>query len=58
VQPFELAVDSVVVTELLVRSKQPELGDGGIDQCVYPVEGDDAFDAWQEAVLRVLRLWV
>ena len=57
-EPFELEVENVVVTELVVRGKHPEIGDGNADQMVYPVEGDDAFDSWQKAVLRVLQLWV
>jgi hypothetical protein len=57
-EPFELELENVVVTEIVIRSKQPEIGDGSADQIVYPVDGDDAFDSWQEAVLRILQLWV
>ena len=56
--PFELDLDTVVVTELVVAGSSPEIGDGNADHIVYPVDGEDAFDAWQETALRVLQLWV
>ena len=55
-EPFEMDLDNVVVTELVVGGPRPEVGDG--DGVVAPLEGEDAFDVWQETVLRVLQLWV
>jgi hypothetical protein len=55
-EPFELELDNVVVTELIVGGPRPEVGDG--DGVVAELEGEDAFDVWQETVLRVLQLWV
>jgi hypothetical protein len=55
--PFELMLDNVVVTQLVVHGPRPELGDGDGD--VRPVEApDDPFDLWQETILHILRLWV
>jgi hypothetical protein len=55
-EPFEMELDNVVVTEVVVNGPRPEVGDG--DGFVAPLEGEDAFDVWQETVLRVLQLWV
>jgi hypothetical protein len=55
-EPLELNLDTAVVTELVVDSATPQLGAG--DGVVAPLEGEDAFDAWQQAVLRILALWV
>ena len=53
---FEMDLDNVVVTELVVAGPRPEIGDG--DGIVAALEGDDPFDVWQETVLRILQLWV
>jgi hypothetical protein len=55
-EPFELDLDSVVVTELIVNGPRPEVGGG--DGVVAELDGDDAWEVWLETVLRVLRLWV
>jgi vWA domain found in the FtsH ternary systems/N-terminal helical region fused to the FtsH ternary system vWA domain len=55
-EPFEMETDNAVVTELVVGGPRPEVGDG--DGVVAELEGEDAFDVWQETVLRVLQLWV
>jgi len=55
-EPFELAIDPVVVTELVINGPRPEIGDG--DGVVMEVEGEDGFDSWQETLLRILGLWV
>ena len=55
-EPFGMEMDSVVVTELVVSGSRPEIGDG--DGVVAELEGEDAFDVWQETVLRILQLWV
>lgn len=55
-EPFEMELESVVVTELIVSGSRPDVGDG--DGVVAQLEGEDAFDVWQESVLRVLQLWV
>ncbi len=55
-EPFEMELDNVVVTELIVDGPRPEVGSG--DGMVTGLEGEDAFDVWQESVLRVLQLWV
>ena len=55
-EPLGMEMDNVVVTELVVSGPRPEIGDG--DGVVAELEGEDAFDVWQETVLRVLQLWV
>jgi hypothetical protein len=55
-EPFEMEMDNAVVTELIVSSAKPEIGDGS--GMVAELEGEDALDVWQETVLRVLELWV
>jgi hypothetical protein len=55
-EPFEMELDNVVVTELVVGTARPEIGEG--DGVVAELEGEDAFDVWRETVLRVLQLWV
>ena len=55
-EPFELDLDTVVVTELVVNGPRPEIGGG--DGTVAALDGEDAFDVWQETVLRILQLWV
>ena len=55
-EPFGMEMDNVVVTELVVGGPRPEIGEG--DGVVAELEGEDAFDVWQETVLRVLQLWV
>ncbi len=55
-EPFEMEMENVVVTELVVGGPRPEIGDG--DGVVAELEGEDALDVWQETVLRVLQLWV
>ena len=55
-EPFEMELDNVVVTELVVNGPRPEIG--GPDGLVAALEGEDAFDVWQETVLRILQLWV
>jgi hypothetical protein len=55
-EPFEMDLDNVVVTELIVGGPKPETGDG--DGVVAELEGTDAEDIWQETTLRILQLWV
>lgn len=55
-EPFEMDLDNVVVTEVVVDGPRPEVGTG--DGVVAALEGEDALDVWQETVLRVLQLWV
>jgi len=55
-EPFEMEMDNVVITELVVGGPRPEIGEG--DGVVAELEGEDAFDVWQETVLRTLQLWV
>lgn len=55
-EPFDMDLDNVVVTELILDGARPELGDGS--GMVTELEGEDAMDAWQETVLRILQLWV
>jgi hypothetical protein len=55
-EPFEMELENVVVTELVVNGPRPEIGDG--DGVVTALEGEEAFDTWQETVLRILQLWV
>lgn len=55
-EPFEMELENVVVTELVVNGPRPQIGDG--DGVVAELEGEDAFDVWQETLLRVLQLWV
>ncbi|MBN9120089.1 MAG: sulfate ABC transporter ATP-binding protein [Planctomycetes bacterium] len=56
-EPFAMEMDNVVVTELIVEGPRPEIGEG--DGVVGVVEEtEDAFDLWQETILRVLQLWV
>jgi len=54
-KPLNIDLDSVVVSELVVNGPRPELRSGGTDEVL---EGEDAFDTWHEAVLRLLQLWV
>jgi hypothetical protein len=56
VEPFEMELDNVVVTEVTVDGARPEIGEG--DGMVAALEGEDALDVWQETVLRILQLWV
>ncbi|MDB5306023.1 MAG: hypothetical protein JWO38_225 [Gemmataceae bacterium] len=55
-EPFEMDLENVVVSELVVNGPRPQVGEG--DGVVAELEGEDAFDVWQETVLRVLQLWV
>jgi hypothetical protein len=56
-EPFAMEMDNVVVTELIVDGPRPEIGEG--DGVVGVVEEtEDAFDLWQETILRILQLWV
>ncbi len=55
-EPFEMEMDNVVLTELVVGGPRPEIGDG--DGVVAALEGEDPLDVWQETVLRILQLWV
>ncbi|MCI0701128.1 MAG: hypothetical protein L0241_08595 [Planctomycetia bacterium] len=55
-EPFDMDMENVVITELIVGGPRPEIGEG--DGVVAELEGEDAFDVWQETVLRVLQLWV
>lgn len=54
-EPVERELEHAVLTELVVDGPVPRIGDGGP---VYALDGEDAFDVWQETVLRVLELWV
>ncbi len=55
---FEMPMDNVVVTELIVEGPRPQIRreDNRIDEIDETI--DDAFDLWQETALRVLQLWV
>ncbi len=55
-EPFDMDLDNVVVTELIVSGPRPEIGGG--DGTVASLDGEEPFDVWQESVLRVLQLWV
>jgi hypothetical protein len=55
-EPFGMEMDNVVITELIVSGARPEIGEG--DGVVAELEGEDAFEVWQETVLRILQLWV
>jgi hypothetical protein len=55
-EPFEMELDNAVVTELVVGGPRPLIGAG--DGVVAELEGEDAFDVWQETILRILQLWV
>ncbi len=55
-EPFEMDMENVVVTELIVGGPRPEVGSG--DGVVGTLDGEDPIDVWQETVLRVLQLWV
>lgn len=55
-EPVEMELENAVVTELVVAGPRPMVGDG--DGVVAELEGDDAFEVWQETLLRVLQLWV
>lgn len=54
--PFAMEMDNVVVTELVVSGPRPEIGEG--DGVVAELDGEDAFEVWQETTLRILQLWV
>jgi hypothetical protein len=54
-EPLEFELEDAVLTELVVDGPLPRIGEGGP---VYAVDGEDAFDVWQETVKRVLELWV
>jgi hypothetical protein len=57
VEPFEMDMDNVVVTELVVDGPRPQVGTG--DGVVGVVdEPEDAFDLWHDTILHILRLWV
>ena len=59
--PFAMDLESVVVTELVVSGApdqpEPELrsADGARRE---PLDGEEPFDVWQTALLRVLEMWV
>src|SRR5205823_3969496 len=55
-EPFELDLENAVATQVIVDGPLPQLGGDGV--MVYTVDGEDAFDVWQETVLRILQLWV
>lgn len=55
-EPVAFELDEAVVTEVVVNGPRPQVGGG--DGVVTDLGGDDAPDAWREATLRVLQLWV
>ncbi|MCS6865874.1 MAG: hypothetical protein RMJ56_04995 [Gemmataceae bacterium] len=55
-EPFEMAIEHVGVTEVIVSGPRPAIGAG--DGMVAELDGDEAFEVWQETALRVLQLWV
>ena len=55
-EPFEMPMENVVLTQLVVAGPRPEIGDD--EGVVAALEGEDALDVWQETVLRVLQDWV
>ncbi|VTR96093.1 Uncharacterized protein OS=Isosphaera pallida (strain ATCC 43644 / DSM 9630 / IS1B) GN=Isop_0539 PE=4 SV=1 [Gemmata massiliana] len=55
-EPFDMEMENVVVTELVVAGPRPEIGAG--DGAVAALDGEEPFDVWQESVMRVLQLWV
>jgi hypothetical protein len=54
--PVEMDLENAAIAELVVDGPFPQIGGG--DGVVASLEGEDAFDVWQETVLRVLQLWV
>jgi hypothetical protein len=57
-ESFELEMDNVVITELAVSGSRPAISDGNADCLAEELDGEDAFEVWQETVLRILQLWV
>ncbi len=55
-EPLEMELDFVGVTQVVVSGPRPAIGSG--DGIVAELEGDDAFEVWQQTALRVLQLWV
>jgi hypothetical protein len=55
-EPLELDMENIAITEIVTDSALPQLGSG--EGLVATLEGEDAFDVWQETVLRILQLWV
>lgn len=56
VQPGLLDVKEVGVTRLAIDAARPSLGDGTGE--LDPMEGEDAVDAWGQALKQVLGRWV
>lgn len=54
--PLELELESVGMTQFVVNGPRPLIGGG--DGVVAELDGEDAFDVWQESVLHILQLWV
>jgi hypothetical protein len=55
-EPFEMELESAVLTQLVVGGPSPEIGHG--DGPVAELEGEDAFDTWLQTVHRILQLWI
>jgi hypothetical protein len=56
VRPSLVEVKDTVTTRLAINGPRPSLGDGNGE--VNPVEGDDAQDAWANALQGLLMRWV
>jgi hypothetical protein len=56
VRPELLEVKDTATTRLAIDSPRPSLGDGRDE--MNPVEGDDATDAWANALQGLLMRWV
>lgn len=55
-KPPEFEVENTVITPMIVASPRPWIGDGagGFAELI----ADEAFECWQETLLRLLELWV
>jgi hypothetical protein len=54
--PLEMELEHVVVTEVVADGPRPSIGGG--DGVVTELEGDEAFEVWEQTILRVLQLWM
>ena len=56
VRPALLEAKDAVTTRLAIDGPRPSLGDGAGE--LNPLEGDDASDAWANALQGLLMRWV
>lgn len=56
-KPFQMDMDNVVVTEMIVGNSRPQIGygNGRVEEIE---EIDDAFELWQATIYRILEMWV